>query len=216
MATPRFPIEQLLVPEPPQAPPEGWEVRDERLLAGLPHRIDLGDGLDLLLVLPTGEAARWRTGPGDATVTRAEGQRAPAPPAGAPPARDLDRVPARLLLRQRGRVACALPLAAGRTERVSLDLDGRGGPLLELRVLDWDLRVGHLRGAGDVGGGLRIAWRRIEEAVAVFSTPPMPPHLRPRIPLPDCLLSATGLQVLRPALRFTAKQRQLARRKGRR
>jgi hypothetical protein len=213
MPTPRFPIEQWLVPEPAQAPPEGWQLREERLLAGLPHRIELGDGLDLLLVLPTGEAARWREGPGDASLTRAAGERAPAPPADAPAARDLDRVPARLLLRQRGRVACSLPLAAGRTERVSLDDDGRGGPLLELRILDWDLRVGHLRGAGDVGGGLRFAWRRIEQAVAVFSTPPMPPHLRPRIRLDDCLLSVTGLVTLRMPARFTAKQRQLARRK---
>ncbi|MCC5858920.1 MAG: hypothetical protein JJT90_12240 [Ectothiorhodospiraceae bacterium] len=204
----RFPIEQFLTPEPTAAVPEGYTLVDDALLRGLPHRIALEGQIELVLLVPNGQATLWRDTPPDQALSRAGDERIPHDDKADPFAPRLDRVPARLLLRQRRRVRAVLPLAANLRQLVDIQGDGRE-QLLEVVILGWDLRAGNLRGPGDFGGRLKLAWRRRERAVERYSTPPINPYLLPRLQPEFRMISLLGLRQLRPTMRFTAKQVQL-------
>lgn len=208
MRTPRFPIENALTPEPTAALPDGFTLIDEPLLRGLPHRIPLEGELELALIVPSGEANLWRDAPPDLLLSVSDWQRAAAEELPDPRAPGLDRVPARLLLRRRRRVVAVLPLTAGLQQLVDVSGDGRG-VLLEFVVLDWHLCNGNLRGPGDYGGRLRLAWRHCEKAVAHFSTPPVNPYLLPRLPMVYKMVSVLGTTKIEVPHRFTAKQKAL-------
>lgn len=203
----RFPIEGVLTPEPATAVPAGFTLVDSTLLRGLPHRIPLEGQTELVLVVPNGRANVWRDAPPDQVLSLGATQRTPFATAPDPFAPGLDRVPARLLLRHRRHVRAVLPLTAGLRQLVDVHGDGQG-PLLDVVILDWDLRAGNLRGPGDYGGRLKLAWQRREQAVAHFSTPPVNPYLLPRLQPRYRMASLLGLQQLQPTARFTAKQLQ--------
>jgi hypothetical protein len=47
---------------------------------------------------------------------------------------------------------------------------------VELAILDWEVRAGSMRGAGDFGSFIELAWRRADQAVDTFR--PAPVHRR--------------------------------------
>lgn len=166
-------VSRLLVPPPRSAVPPGWTAVDEPVRAGLPHRLVPTAGLELLLVVPTGLATAWRDAPDTAVVSAGvDGRTArPARRPGDPVPVGPPHAPARLVLLRDGVPAGALPLVAGARTL----LPGTGsGPTLELLVRDWLIAAGSLRGPGDVGSRISLAWRRADRGSPTWTGPRRP------------------------------------------
>jgi hypothetical protein len=170
-------VARELVPDRAPAVPDGFTLVDEALLDGLPRRIQLGDDHVGVLVVPTGLAAEWRGAAPAAAVSASDAELLPPGPGDAA----VTRVPARLLVLRGDDVAGSLPLVAGRRYLVGDD-GGAGGARLEVVVLAWDIRAGTLRGPGDTGARVRLAWRRADRAPGAFPAPPVHPRVRAREP----------------------------------
>jgi hypothetical protein len=168
MPTAPIPIARELVPgSPPHPELDGFTRLRESMPAGLPHAIALAEGLRLVLVVPSGLAVTWRDSDPTALVTQsapeldAHDTAAPAPPA---------HVPVRLVLLGDGGVLESVALAAGR--RLWLpDTGTDAGVRIEVVVLGWDIRAGSLRGPGDVGSWIELAWRIADRAADEFAAP---------------------------------------------
>ncbi len=178
-----IPVQRLLVPaEPPPLPP-GTEVVDAALLNGLPHQIALGSSASALLIAPTGLAVAWRDADPSVRVSASDDELAPRNPnrtTGNP----LSAPPARLLVRRTdGTLIGVVPLVAGLTMHLPLG-EGSFGTAIDLTMLSWDLRAGNLRGPGDFGGRVSVAWRRVDQAPSRFEPPPVHPMVRLRTPPP--------------------------------
>ncbi|BCB74857.1 hypothetical protein Pflav_012670 [Phytohabitans flavus] len=159
-----------LVPAGSPPVPEGATLVDSRITQGVPHAIPLDGGFSLLLVVPTGLATAWLAAPPTAVVTssRPALAAAAAEPAPGDPLRP--GAPARLVVLRAGAVAGAVPLVAG-LRAVVPEADSSTGTRIEVLVREWDLRAGSLRGPGDVGSRISIAWRRIDLGTATFGGP---------------------------------------------
>ena len=59
-----------------------------------------------------------------------------------------------------------MPLAAG---GLHLGLGAR----IDLLIRSWDLRAGSMRGAGDFGSRIDVAWRRADRGSDAFAPPPL-------------------------------------------
>ncbi len=184
---PPFPIDRYLLPEAPVEVPDGFTEVRQSLTAGLPHRVEFGAGVHAVLILPTGLARQWLATDPLAVVSSSADDLAPRPvPAAAPPAL-VGRVPLRLVVRQGTRILGSVPLAAG-LRRVCPDAGpptdtgssstASSAPIaVELLVLTWLLHAGTVRGSGDYGSSLALAWRRADRAVDQFG------HLRSTVRL---------------------------------
>jgi hypothetical protein len=137
-------IERHLVPA--ADPPDLTEFTrtTQTLVNGLPQAIRLDARLKLVVALPTGVATLWRDADPAAVVSRAG---------------DPDGPPLRVLLMRDGAVLASVPLVAGLGRAIPDAGDPALGVLIELRVLDWDVRAGCLRGAGDTSSFVDLAWR---------------------------------------------------------
>jgi hypothetical protein len=163
------PIARYLVPEPStQAELEGLTRVHERLPAGVPHAMALGEGLRLVLVVPTGLAATWRDADPAAVVTESASEQAaydflgpPRPPS----------APARLVLQGQDGVLASVPLTARRRRFLPDTGSADTGVRIELVVIGWDIRAGSLVGPGDVGSWIEFAWRIAHRAADEFSPP---------------------------------------------
>ncbi|TQJ22917.1 hypothetical protein FBZ33_3179 [Micromonospora sp. A202] len=182
---PPFPIDRYLLPETPVEVPDGFTEVRQSLTAGLPHRVELGAGVHAVLILPTGLARQWLNTDPLAVVSSSADDLAPrpAPPAVPPPPALVGRVPLRLVVRQGTRILGSVPLAAG-LRRVCPD----AGPavaataqparaatpiVVEVVVLGWLLHAGTVRGSGDYGSSIALAWRRADRAADQFGPPPI-------------------------------------------
>jgi hypothetical protein len=162
----------------PQAP-EGYERRLVQLVNGLPATIDLDRDLSLVLIAPSGLAATWRDEPGDAVVSTSEDERRPRPdPSQATPAPvgAVERFPLRLVERFGGTVGAAVPLTAGVDREVPDSGGASNGVVADVALLSWDIRAGTLRGSGDFGSRIELAWRRADGDNT--DAEPTPPHRR--------------------------------------
>lgn len=167
-----IPLDRELTP-PLVVPPPGMTPLEIRLTAGLPHAIALDGLLTLSLVMPTGVAVWWRDADPLALVDRGRvgDQDNRADPAAAPPLR--------LVLRRGGQRLGIAPLVAGQT----LWLPRAGtGAVIRFMVLEWELRAGTLKGAGDVGSRIRLAWAHAGRAPNGFELPAVPRVLARRLP----------------------------------
>lgn len=176
-----IPVDRLLVPAEFPALPPGSEIVEDALVNGLPHQLRLGSVATALLIAPTGLAVDWRDVDPAARLSASEEALAAQDPAR--PARDLTaRPPARLLVRRAdGGVLGAVPLVARLTVHLPLG-ESNPGAAIELTILAWDLRAGNLRGPGDFGGRISVAWRRTDRAASRFEPPPVHPMLVLRTP----------------------------------
>jgi hypothetical protein len=182
MSTLPVPILGYLTPEVKLQPPDGFTLIDEPITSGLPFSLQLEADTRLVLTMPSGLAVTWRDSDPVAVVSRSDDDLTPlTPPTVAEPIGNLTQPPVRLLMERAGVMVASVPLAAG-LRRILPDSGqpDRGGRI-ELAVLAWDLRAGSLRGSGDFGSRITLAWRRADEAVMQFSTPPVNPHLVPRL-----------------------------------
>ncbi|MEU8421285.1 hypothetical protein AB0C15_10460 [Micromonospora sp. NPDC048835] len=214
---PPFPIDRYLLPETPVEVPDGFTEVRQNLTAGLPHRVELGDGVHAVLILPTGLARQWlATDPLAVVSTSADDLTPrPAPPAAAPPPALVGRVPLRLVVRHGTRILGSVPLAAG-LRRVCPDA---GAPTtttappiaVEVLVLTWLLHAGTVRGSGDYGSSIAVAWRRADRAVDQFGPPPINEFVWRRRPPAQRVESELGPARLRYRYLLDKKLRRVLR-----
>ena len=161
-------VQRFLVPA---AAPVGFVRLGLRLLGGLPVTIPLDEEVALVIVVPTGLAAAWREADPTSVVSRSTPELTPvAAPVGG------NRAPARLLVRVEGAIVGSVPLVANLHRRLPDD-----AARVEVMVISWDLRAGSLRGPGDVGSRLELAWRRTDQGTDLFAPPPLHPALLARL-----------------------------------
>lgn len=144
-----LPIIARLTPDAAPAAPAGYVSVDSPIRGGLPHAVPLIARWRALLSLPTGTARIWLDTAAATPVTD-----------GAP----------RLRLQRDGVTVAIAPLVLGPL----FDVTDAGGRLrLTMIVLGWSLHAGDLRGAGDHGSVLRLAYAAADRAADVFA--PLPP-----------------------------------------
>lgn len=154
-----FPISRYLVPDAgPPALPDGFTAVRQALTGGLPQRIELGNGVNAALVLPTGLARQWLDAdPLDLVSTSDDDL-------GTDPERPSARPPLRLIVRRGTEILASVPLAAGLR---------RNCRSVELAILRWQLFAGTVRGPGDYGSVVEFGWRTADKALDIFG-PPVP------------------------------------------
>jgi hypothetical protein len=163
---PPLAMDRFLVPEQSPIPEPLARVRQD-LVRGVPFEWPLSGDLSLALVVPTGNAVLWRDADPAAVVTEGGDEVAPhSPPRGADA---LERLPARLIVRQARAIRAVVPLATGLT-RVVPDGD-EAQTLVELAVIAWRLHAGTIRGAGDYGSFVAIGWRLVGRGVSRIVDP---------------------------------------------
>jgi hypothetical protein len=176
-----IPVLGYLVPPVDLLAPEGFTRLETNLPAGLPATIELDREVSLVLTLPTGLAMPWReVGAADVVATAAD-DLAPVPMP-QPPRDPVAEAPLRLQVRRGTTVVASSPLGVGARLRLPDSGDPAAGALVEIVLLDWVVRAGSVRGAGDVGSRLVLAWRRADQAVDQYSEPPVNPYFEPRLP----------------------------------
>ena len=143
MTSARDPLLRLLTP-PPEVPEYLTRVH-ESLRLGLPHRLTLTRDLRLLLIVSVGVASPWRSADAFASVSSSAPHLAALAAAEPPPS-----APGARLLIEGG---SQLPLVAGLVQRVASPIGE-----LELAITGWDIRAGTVRGPGDFGSWLEVAW----------------------------------------------------------
>jgi hypothetical protein len=187
MPVPPIPIQRYLVPADQPALPAGFTRVDERIVDGLPHTIPLDATTNVIVIVPTGLAATWRDAEPTAIVSTSVTDLAPVTGPPTAPLGDVSRAPARLLVRRNRTTEASVPLAAG-LRRFAPDAGEEDrGVAFELIVLEWDLRAGNLRGAGDFGSRIVFGWRRADRGVERYGPLPLNPHVVRRLrlePLP--------------------------------
>lgn len=184
----RFPIESHLVPAEPSAPTAGTTRLAVPLARGVPHTVELDRDVSLVVVVPTGVAVAWRDADPSALVS-AGAEQLQADGATGDPA--VDRASPRALVLLRGAPVASLPLVAG-ARRMVPDDGGEGGEVVELTIVDWEVRAGTVRGAGDFGSRLDVAFRRSDGGSARFEPPPVHPRLHGRLAAEKRLESDVG------------------------
>jgi len=213
---PPFPIDRYLLPETPIEVPDGFTEVRQSLTAGLPHRVELGAGVHAVLILPTGLARQWLDTDPLAVVSSSADDLAPRP---APPATPqapalVGRVPLRLVVRQGTRILGSVPLATG-LRRVCPDagLATEAGPstAVEVLVLAWLLHAGTVRGSGDYGSTVTLAWRPADRAVDQFGPPPINEFVWRRRPPAQRVESELGPGRLRYRYLLDKKMRRVLR-----
>lgn len=183
MKTLPIPVQRYLVPAQKPTTPDGFTQVDVRILTGLPYPIPLTGDLQLIVVLPTGLAVPWRDADATAIVSRSEAELSPAIPQPEFIMGDVTRAPFRLVVQQSRRIIGVVPLVAGLRRVVPDSGSNNLGGQIELVILEWDVRAGSVRGAGDFGSRLSFAWRRANQATNQFSPPPINPMLMSRLQL---------------------------------
>jgi hypothetical protein len=156
MPLPPIPVDRELVPEGRQPVPDSLARSRQVLVRGVPFAWPLDLDFSVVLFVPTGTAVLWRDADPTAIVCDSEIEETPSL-AGRPEA--LPRAPARLLLRRGQDVVATVPLVAGLRRRLP---DGDSdASIVELYVVAFRISAGTLRGAGDYGSFVEVAWRRV-------------------------------------------------------
>jgi hypothetical protein len=163
---PPIAMDRFLVSEESSVPPALARVRQD-LVRGVPFEWTLGGDLSLALVVPTGFAVLWRDA--DPAVVVSEGEDGLVPHAAPRGADALEQAPARLVVRKARTIRAVVPLATG-LQRITPDGDG-AATLAELAVVAWRLHAGTVRGPGEYGSFVELAWRAVGKgAPAIVDT----------------------------------------------
>jgi hypothetical protein len=177
-----IPVNALLTPDPATAPPPGdpYVRLTQPIQTGLPYRIDIANGLALVLIAPIGLATVWRDADPRALLSSSPEEATASDPAAladAPTAASVVRVPLRVLLLSGGAIAASMALRVGRLALLPDHGGADQGTLVETIVLGWQVFAGSLRGSGDVGSSIDLAFRRADVGAKTFS----PPAINPRV-----------------------------------
>ena len=176
----RFPIESYLVPAAGPAPPETMTRLAMPLARGVPQKIELDRDVSLVVVVPTGTAVTWRDADPSALVSTGAEQLDAVEADDAAVLEVVDRAAPRALVLLRDRPVASVPLVAG-ARRAAPDDGGDQGEVVEVTIVDWELRAGTVRGAGDFGSRLELAFRRSDAGAPTFAPPGVHPQLTRRL-----------------------------------
>jgi hypothetical protein len=150
-------MEGFLTPDTSLVIPDGFARSRQELTRGVPFRWPLESDLSLILFVPTGFATIWRDTDPATVIDAGDEETLPhAPPRGADPQA---HPPIRILLRQGETTLATMPLAAG-LFRIAPDGDNTAS-ILELFFSRWRLHAGCVRGPGDFGSFVEVAFRRV-------------------------------------------------------
>jgi hypothetical protein len=158
MPLPPGPALSAVVPPSGTGAPTGFTREMAMLDNGLPASVRLPDGVDLVVVVPTGSAVVWRDADPLAVLSASAPQAAPDPGGTGPGLRV--RPAPRLLVRIGGQTVATVPLVAGL--RRAVPDDGSAGVRVEIVVLGWQLTAGSMQGPGAFGSWRELAWRRAD------------------------------------------------------
>jgi len=176
-----IPITRYLVPDQQPTAPDGFTPVATTITQGLPQTIPLDGTYRLVLVVPTGLAITWRDAAPDTLVTTSDDELAAQPDHALDFETLLSRCPAQLQVRlTAGGVAATLPLVEGLRQVVPL-----GNGRLEILCLSWTITAGSMRGAGDFGSRISLAWRYADQPAPTFAPPPLNPYLLARLQWDD-------------------------------
>ena len=206
MAVLPTPIQRYLTPEVKPTTPAGFTQIGKTLLNGLPHTIQLTENITLVIVVPNGLAVTWRDADPTTLISVSDDELEPHVADSDEPIGNVARAPVRMLMRVAGTTVGSIPLVAGLRRTVPDSGETDRGVQIELVILSWDRRAGSLRGRGDFGSRISLAWRRADEAVEQYSTPIVNPHLVPRLPPEDRMESRLGLKAPVQLQRFQIKK----------
>jgi hypothetical protein len=191
-----IPIDRYLVPATVAPPSDDYTRITQALVNGLPHVIEVESGIRLVLVLPNGVAVAWRDAETTAVVSRSADQTtATSVPAQEHPVGAVVYAPLRLYLERDRTTLASIPLVAG--SRRTVPEAGGDGVEIELLVLAWDVRAGSLRGPGDFGSFVDLAWRRADKAGERFDVPALSPRVAARLETEFKLQSASRVRTKR-------------------
>lgn len=187
----------LLVPEPPTSPPTtppaNFQLLTQSVTTGLPATFTLSDGFQAVLLFPTGFARRWiEADPGALLATSAD-ERQPYDPNAAEAFALTPRPPLRLLVRRNGRTLGAIPANVGVIRRISDSGDKADGVVIEVVLKAWEIYAGSVRGAGNFGSSIQMAWRLADRAVDTFGPPIINRRVLRRRPPVQRIHSVVGL-----------------------
>jgi hypothetical protein len=183
------------------AVPDRFARLDVPLRQGMPQAIPLAGNQRLLLIAPSGVALPWREL--DPAQVAASSMSQVEADAGLPLRLDIaPRLPLRVLYQVGGRTLGAVPLVCGARQMLGTD----GAVAIEVVLLEWLLHVGTLRGAGDFGSRLVLAWRHADRALERFSDPPLNPVFVQRQPPERRLESHVGRTKMVMNTRFVYKK----------
>jgi hypothetical protein len=175
-----IPVAAYLVPEHASRAPVGFATVSEPMTRGLPHTIVLDRATRATVVLPSGLARAWRDADPTDVVSASADEHAPVVADALRVREDVARAPLRLVVERSNVVLAIVPVTAGLRQVVPND-GGVRGAVIEIVVLAWDLRAGTVRGAGDFGSRLSLAWRAADRASTEFAPPPMNANLARRL-----------------------------------
>lgn len=174
---PPIPVSRYLVSATPTPPPDTFTTVNLRIAGGLPYTYAIDSRWSVTLRYPTGVARRWMDADPTEVASADPPQRASFDPA-APDAGFPD--PVRLTVSLDRSTRATIPLVA--SQRAFIVGGGTPPAALELIVVSWTITAGTVKGPGDFGASLRLAWRDGSAAVEVFATPPVSPPVLQRLP----------------------------------
>jgi hypothetical protein len=165
---PPLSMERFLTPGDAPVIADGFIRVRQDLTRGVPFEFPVEGDVTLLLQVPTGVAAIWReTDPARPVSASAEETLPHTAPRGTDA---IERPALRLLLRRARQPLAVIPLAA-RVRRIIPD-GNEAQSAIELIVVDWLLHAGCVRGPGDYGSFVEVAWRRADTARDQIVVPP--------------------------------------------
>lgn len=194
MPVPPIPVSRLLVPPTKPAAPEGFTPLEAAITSGLPHVMPLSGELVLVLAVPTGLARAWREADPSAVVSHSDDQLAPQEEQLAERIATPWYAVAHLLLRRAGATVATVPLIAGMLMALPHAGDEQAAVEIEVLALAWDIRAGSLRGPGEWGSRISLAWRRADQGTPHFTTPAVNPYLLARLRPAYRMQSTLGLK----------------------
>jgi hypothetical protein len=175
-------ISHYLVPEVKPVAPEGFTVIETSISQGLPHVIQLGQGTQLVVMIPTGLGVTWRDADSMLVVSRSEDQLSRLASRLAEPIGNVGRASARMLLQIDGTTVGSIPFVVGSRWWIADSGQSGQGVRIELSLISWTIQAGSMRGPGEFGSKITLAWRKADQAIERFSTPPQNPHFIERTP----------------------------------
>jgi hypothetical protein len=180
-----------LTPEAPAQVPEGAKLVESTILGGLPHRVALGSVFALTMTLPNGMAKRWLDLDPAMVVSDSQELTRPGQDGGIWPGNHTVLRPSITLLNG-ARRAAMIPAVVGVPMVFCGDRDDSDRIQVEVTVLSWLIHAGTVRGAGDYGSRISVAWRPADQGSEAFEVPPVHPYLQRRLPAAEVLESEVG------------------------
>lgn len=191
---PLYPAARLLVPPAPPKLADGFVSLQSPVVNGLPHVVDLPNNIRLTVTLPTGLLPHWLDADPAELVAASDDEAAPRPAELLDQTDTAARPALRLSARQSGRALGTMPFALQAARLLRDDGDAAAGAAIEVILLGWALHAGTVRGQGDFGSSISLAWRRVNLAVEIFGPPVINPFLVHRLPLIFRIYSELGLR----------------------